>query len=315
MKKTNRQVATLNLSDYQQTSTKDVFIEQLMTNLKEFGFIVLDEHPVKQQLVDAAYESSKAFFSLPTDTKMKYFMNNGGQRGYTPYKIEHAKDQKQPDLKEFWHVGRDISADHTFKAMYPNNLWPEEVSAFQASTQALYSALDETAAMLLDAIGEGLGLEAAFFQDMIKDGNSILRLIHYPPTQDEDTTQTLRAAPHADINLITLLVGATDSGLELLDKDGHWLPVQSAPGQIVVDTGDMMSRITNNVLPSTIHRVVNPDDSGKERFSMPYFVHPHPNALLECIPSCKGQGELYPPIKSMDFLMQRLKEIGLIEEA
>ena len=315
MKKTNRQVATLNLSDYQQTSTKDVFIEQLMTNLKEFGFIVLDDHPVKQQLVDAAYESSKAFFSLPTDTKMKYFMNNGGQRGYTPYKIEHAKDQKQPDLKEFWHVGRDISADHTFKAMYPNNLWPEEVSAFQASTQALYSALDETAAMLLDAIGEGLGLEAAFFQDMIKDGNSILRLIHYPPTQDEDTTQTLRAAPHADINLITLLVGATDSGLELLDKDGHWLPVQSAPGQIVVDTGDMMSRITNNVLPSTIHRVVNPDDSGKERFSMPYFVHPHPNALLECIPSCKGQGELYPPIKSMDFLMQRLKEIGLIEEA
>ncbi|HBF08223.1 MAG TPA: isopenicillin N synthase family oxygenase [Gammaproteobacteria bacterium] len=315
MKKTNRQVAKLNLSDYQQTSTKDVFIEQLMTNLKEFGFIVLDDHPVKQQLVDAAYESSKAFFSLPTDTKMKYFMNNGGQRGYTPYKIEHAKDQKQPDLKEFWHVGRDISADHTFKAMYPNNLWPEEVSAFQASMQALYSALDETAAMLLDAIGEGLGLEAAFFQDMIKDGNSILRLIHYPPTQDEDTTQALRAAPHADINLITLLVGATDSGLELLDKDGHWLPVQSAPGQIVVDTGDMMSRITNNVLPSTIHRVVNPDDSGKERFSMPYFVHPHPNALLECIPSCKGQGELYPPIKSMDFLMQRLKEIGLIEEA
>ena len=174
--------------------------------------------------------------------------------------------------------------------------------------------MDKTSQCLLEAISIGLEIDKNFLPEMAKDGNSILRCIHYPPTQGHDTKNRVRAAAHGDINLITLLVGATDSGLELLDRDGSWLSVNSTPGQIVVDSGDMMSRITNEVIPATIHRVINPDNDSSARFSMPFFVHPHPEATLECLPSCIGDGAKFPPINAQEFLFQRLKDIGLKPE-
>lgn len=310
---TLRKVPELSLMSYINGSSNDqvAFVNNLYSGLKDYGFIVLTDHTVDQNKVDNAYLLLKEFYSLPIDVKSKYIGNNGGQRGYTPFKTEHAKDNSNPDLKEFWHVGRELAATSQYKGVYPENIWPTEIKGFKEAFMTLYTSMDESANILLEAIGVGLDLPKNYFRDMVNDGNSILRAIHYPPTKGEDTKNSIRAAAHEDINLITMLVGATDSGLELLDRDGTWLPVQSAPGQIVVDTGDMMSRITNDVLPATTHRVVNPKDDGSERFSMPYFVHPHSNALLSCIASCVGQGAKHPDITAGDFLIQRLKEIGL----
>lgn len=310
---TTRKVPELSLLSYINGSTQDQvkFVDQLFSGLKDYGFIVLTDHTVDQKKVDLAYEYVHRFYSLPTETKMKYAKSSGGQRGYTPFKTEHAKDNKNPDLKEFWHVGRELSADSPYQGIYPENIWPEEIPEFKSVFLDLYNAMDMSAKVLLQALGKALDVPEGFFEAMIKDGNSVLRTIHYPPTKGQDIKNSVRAAAHEDINLITLLVGATDSGLELLDRDGTWLPVQSAPGQIIVDTGDMMSRLTNEVLPATTHRVVNPDSDATTRYSMPYFVHPHSNAVLSCLPSCKGSGQKFADITAGDFLMQRLREIGL----
>ena len=310
---TIRKVPELSLLNYLNGSSLDQvkFVDSLMIGLKEYGFIVLKEHTVDQAKVDKAYEYLSEFYALPTQTKEKYSGDNGGQRGYTPFKVEHAKNNDNPDLKEFWHVGRELAATSQYKGVYPENLWPTEIPEFKNTFIELYNSMDMTSVVLLEAIGKGLDLPANYFTDMVNDGNSILRAIHYPPTKGEDTKNSIRAAAHEDINLITMLVGATESGLELLDKDGTWLPVKSSPGEIVVDTGDMMSSLTNEVLPATTHRVVNPTNDGSRRFSMPYFVHPHSKASLSCIPSCLGEGAKYQDISAGDFLIQRLKEIGL----
>jgi isopenicillin N synthase-like dioxygenase len=309
-----RRVPELSLLSYVNGTTTDRarFVDGLFRGLKDYGFIVLTDHTVDQSRVDRAYEVVHEFFSLPTDVKKKYAGVNGGQRGYTPFKTEHAKDNKNPDLKEFWHIGRELAATSPYKGVYPENIWPTEVREFKNVFLELYSSMDATSRLLLEAIGVGLDVRPGFFDEMIHDGNSILRTIHYPPINPDDVVSSVRAAAHEDINLITLLVGATDSGLELLDRDGSWLPVQSSPGQIIVDTGDMMSRLTNDVLPATTHRVVNPEDLSTTRYSMPFFVHPHSNASLECLPSCIGSGAKHPPITAGDFLMQRLREIGLM---
>jgi len=308
-----RQVPHLSLLSYVNGTTQDQikFVDDIMFGLKEYGFIVLKDHTIKQERVDNAYQQVKEFFNLPLETKMKYKLSNGGQRGYTPFKVEHAKDSKHPDLKEFWHVGRDLSSSSQYFGVYPENVWPTEISNLKENFQLLYSEMDKTSKILLEAIGKGLDTRAGFFDEMVNDGNSILRMIHYPPTKDQDTKNSVRSAAHGDINLITMLVGATDSGLQLLDKDGTWLDVQSGPGEIVVDTGDMMERLTNSVLPSTIHRVINPTTDSSTRYSMPFFVHPHSKASLKCLPSCVGKGEKYAEITAGDFLNQRLKEIGL----
>lgn len=310
---TSRKVPNLSLMSYVNGSANDqvTFVNELMVGLKDYGFIILTDHLVDQKKVDRAYDLLKQFYALPEETKMKYCGNNAGQRGYTPFKKEHAKDSKFGDLKEFWHVGRELAATSQYKGIYPENVWPSEISEFQTVMMDLYAAMDKTSVVLLEAIGKGLDVPQNFFADMVNDGNSIIRAIHYPPTTNQDTKNSVRAAAHEDINLITLLVGATDSGLELLDRDGTWLAVNSKPGEIVVDTGDMMSRLTNDVLPATTHRVVNPDDSNTTRYSMPFFVHPHSNAVLSCLPSCVGNGAKYPDITAGDFLIQRLKEIGL----
>lgn len=307
-----RKVPELSLMSYLNgnQSDKNKFVDSLFKGLKEYGFIILTDHPVEQEKVDRFYQMVKSFFSLPLETKMKYSTGKN-QRGYIPFGMEHAKGNENPDLKEFWHVGREIQKPHAFEKYYPDNIWPSELPEFKALGLELYQAMDMTSKVLLEAIGIALDVPADFFVKAIADGNSILRAIHYPPVKGLDTDRCVRAAAHGDINLITMLVGATDSGLELLDRDGQWLPVMTSPGQIVVDTGDMMSRWTNEVLPSTIHRVVNPKGDNSTRFSMPYFVHPHPEALISCLPSCKAEGALYPDITSHQFLMQRLEEIGL----
>lgn len=311
-----RKVPTLSLMSYVSGENKErhQFIDELYRGLKEYGFIVLKDHTVEQNKVDEAYEYLHQFFALPSEQKMKYDDQGGGnQRGYTPFKKEHAKDNPNPDLKEFWHVGRDLAATSQYKGVYPENVWPSEIPAFKSALTGLYGAMDMTSKILLEAIGASLDVPQNFFAEMVSDGNSILRCIHYPATKGEDVTNSIRAAAHEDINLITMLVGATDSGLELLDRDGTWLAVESKPGEIVVDTGDMMARLTNNVLPATTHRVVNPDNDSSERYSMPFFVHPHSKAMLSCLPSCVGEGEKFPPVSAGDFLIQRLKEIGLFK--
>lgn len=308
-----RKVPELSLLSYVNGSNGDKikFVDDIFRGLKDYGFIILKDHTIEQKKIDRAYELVKAFFELPLETKLKYKMDNGGQRGYTPFKTEHAKDNKNPDLKEFWHVGRELLATSQYKGVYPENTWPTEIAEFQKTFMELYEAMDMTSQILLEAIGKGLDLPASYFNDMIHDGNSIIRTIHYPPTKGEDTKNSIRAAAHEDINLITMLVGATDSGLQLLERDGSWLDVNSKPGEIVVDSGDMMSRITNDILPATTHRVINPTSDSSARYSMPFFVHPHSKAMLSCVPSCVGKGAKYADITAGDFLTQRLKEIGL----
>jgi isopenicillin N synthase-like dioxygenase len=260
-----RKVPELSLLSYVNgTSAEQIkFVDDLFLGLKDYGFIILKDHTIDQSKIDRAYELVKEFFDLPLETKCKYKMDNGGQRGYTPFKTEHAKDNKNPDLKEFWHVGRELLSTSQYRGIYPENAWPSEIAEFKKTFTELYEAMDITSLHLLEAIGKALDLPASYFNEMIADGNSIIRTIHYPPTKGEDTKNSIRAAAHEDINLITMLVGATDSGLQLLERDGTWLDVFSRPGEIVVDTGDMMSRITNNVLPSTTHRVINPNSDFK----------------------------------------------------
>jgi len=309
-----RQVPELSLMSYINGSKTDKvkFVDNIFLGLKDYGFIILKDHAIEQHTIDRAYQLIQAFFELPLEVKLKYKKDNGGQRGYTPFKTEHAKDSKNPDLKEFWHVGRELLATSPYYNVYPQNVWPTEVKELKKTFLDLYEAMDSTSQVLLESIGTALDLPPEYFKSMIHEGNSIIRMIHYPPTKGEDTQNSIRAGAHEDINLITLLVGATDSGLQLLERDGSWLDVQSRPGEIVVDTGDMMSRITNNVLPSTTHRVVNPTKDTSARYSMPFFVHPHSQANLSCVPSCVGAGAKYSDILAGEFLNQRLREIGLL---
>ena len=308
-----RKVPELSLLSYVNGTSNDQikFVDNIFAGLKDYGFIILKDHTIDQAIIDRAYELVQEFFALPLEVKNKYKLENGGQRGYTPFKTEHAKNNNNPDLKEFWHVGRELLATSNYKGIYPENAWPSEIKEFKKTFTQIYDAMDMTSKILLESIGRALDVPTSYFNDMVNDGNSIIRTIYYPPTAGQDTQNSIRAAAHEDINLITMLVGATDGGLQLLEKDGTWLDVNSRPGEIVVDTGDMMSRITNNVLPSTTHRVINPTTDASARYSMPFFVHPHSNAILKCIPSCEGAKALFPEITAGEYLNQRLKEIGL----
>jgi isopenicillin N synthase-like dioxygenase len=311
-----RKVPTLSLRSYTEGTEAEQmkFIDQLYSGIKDYGFIVLKDHDIPQSLFDRAYELLEQFYKLPVETKLKYAKVHGGQRGYTPFGTEHAKDSPVMDLKEFWHVGREVPATHKFSKYYPNNVWPEEIPEFKEVFSALYSALNEAGKAMLQALTFPLDVPQNYFDYMVEDGNSILRLLHYPPIPAGTDPRCLRAAPHEDINLITILPAATAGGLQLKDRDGAWLDVQGNPGELIVDAGDMLARACNDVIPSTTHQVINTSEStSKSRYSMPFFMHPHPEALLSCIPSCKGTGAKYPDISSHDFLMQRLREIGLVK--
>lgn len=314
---TLRKVPTLSLASYTQGTDGEraKFIDQLFMGLKEYGFIILKDHNVKAADLHKAYEILKSFYALPTEIKKSYISPKAGfQRGYTPFGQEHAKDSPVMDLKEFWHVGRVLPANHPLKDVYPENVWPAEVPEFQAHFTKLYSALEEAGSIMLEALTIPLRVEKDFFAKMTQDGNSILRLLHYPPIPEGADPRCVRAAAHEDINFITILPAATASGLQLKDRDGTWLDIESEPDTLIVDVGDMLARLTNDVLPSTTHRVINPQDGKNDsRYSMPFFMHPHPQAMLSCLPSCVGTGAKYPDITGHDFLMQRLREIGLIK--
>lgn len=309
-----KKVPTLSLAQYIEGDARDrhQFSQDLFKGLKEYGFIILKDHPISEDLLNKAYELSEKLFSMPTESKLKYVSpSGGGQRGYTPFGREHAKDQKVPDLKEFWHVGREVPPGHKYASEYPANIWVNELSEFKKTFLEMYEALDQVGSIMLKSLTEPLKLDEDYFDRMIEDGNSILRLLHYPPIPQGVDPRCIRAAAHEDINLITILVAASASGLELLTREGEWLPVETEKNNLIVDSGDMLSRITNEVIPSTTHRVVNPVGANTSRYSMPYFIHPNPEAVLTCLDSCKGDGAKYPDILAQEFLMQRLREIGL----
>jgi isopenicillin N synthase-like dioxygenase len=307
-------IPVVDLSKYRDESTREAFTKKLGDSLRELGFAAIENHGIDQAVFDRTYDAYKAFFALDDEVKRKYETpEDGRRRGYTSFGVEHAKDSKKADLKEFFHVGRELPAGDPMAPRLPKNLWPEEVAEVEAASKALYAALDEVAFDVLEAFSDYLGQPKKFLPQMVDKGNTILRVIHYPVCDGFDEPGVMRAAQHEDINLMTLLPPADESGLELLTREGEWLPIHAIPGQIIVDTGDMMSRITNDQIPATTHRVVNPKGEPKPRYSMPFFVHPHLDVTLEVIDSCVPEGEeaKYPPINNDDFLQQRLREIGL----
>lgn len=312
-----RRVPELSLKEftYGTEDEKVRFIEALYTGIKDYGFINLKDHGVDEALLKRAYELSEQLFNLDNDVKNKYVLPDaGGARGYTPFGKEHAKDAQAKDLKEFWHVGRDPKDADPFAKYFASNIWPEEIPEFKDVYLKLFKELDQVGFILLKALTFPLGLPVEYFDELAGGGSSVLRLLHYPPIPEGVDPRCVRAAAHEDINLITLLVCASASGLQIKEPNGAWLDVETAPNLITVDAGDMLARITNDIIPSTTHRVINPaENSNVSRYSMPFFMHPHPEAILKCIPSCRGDGEKYPPIKANDFLMQRLREIGLIK--
>ncbi len=292
------------------------FIETTGSAIQRLGFLRVTGHEVQADVMDPAYAAARAFFALPDDVKARYNIKGGkGQRGYTPFGAEHAKDNPAPDLKEFWHVGRELPADHPLMKAYPANVWPAEIDGFRDRMLALYAELERVSVVLLKALALYLGEEEDTLVEPTIIGYTVLRALRYPPLEGIVVLAAgVRAAAHEDINYITLLITSTASGLELLTREGRWMAVNAAPGEIVADSGDMLHRVTNGVIPATTHRVVNPDDASQERMSMPFFVHPRPEAVLSVLPSCRGEGLPTPPpdITGQAFLDERLAEIGLL---
>lgn len=313
-----REVPTLSLAQYSKGSQaeKTAFTNGLFSGLKEYGFVILKDHGVETDLFDQGYQILEKVFALPTETKKKYITAAGdGQRGYTPFGREHAKDSPVMDLKEFWHVGRELETGHPDKAHQPDNVFPQETPEFGPLFLKLFNQLEEAGRVMLEALTVPLDVPKDFFSKMVYNGSSVFRLLHYPPIPADADPRCLRAAPHEDINFITLLPTASAAGLQLKDRDGRWLDVDAAPGTLIVDAGDMLARLTNDVIPSTTHQVINtPEATHSHRYSMPFFMHPRPEASLACLPSCRGAtGPKYSDITAGQFLHQRLVEIGLIK--
>jgi isopenicillin N synthase-like dioxygenase len=291
------------------------FAQDLGSTFARYGFAVVEGHDLDQRRIERALAAAKAFFALPESVKRQYHLAGGaGQRGYTPFGVETAKGAEHHDLKEFWHVGRELPGGHPYRARMPDNVWPGEVAGFREELLWLYGALDEMGVKLLRAIAVYLGLASNFFDAAVHNGNSVLRLLHYPPARFDGPH--VRAGAHEDINAITLLLGAEEAGLEVLRPDGQWLAINPPPGAIVCNIGDMLQRASNHVLPSTTHRVVNPapERRGVARYSTPFFLHFAPDYLIETLPGCAGPDnpDRYPePITADAFLRRRLSEIGL----
>ncbi|HMM66208.1 MAG TPA: 2-oxoglutarate and iron-dependent oxygenase domain-containing protein [Dokdonella sp.] len=310
-----KHVPTLDIRRFD--SDREAFVAELGAAYREFGFCCISGHGIPRADIDAAYDVFQRFFALPAEVKQKYHQpGTGGARGYTPFGIETAKDSRHPDLKEFWHIGREIPRDSKYAAQMPANVWPDEIGGFREYGYGLYEALDALGTRVLRALALHIGLPVDFFEDKTRFGNSILRPIHYPPITD-DEIPNVRAGAHEDINFITLLVGASAEGLEVLTREGQWLPITTKGDAIVVNIGDMLQRLTNHVYPSTTHRVINPqnENARKPRYSVPFFLHPNPDVLLDVLPSCitPDNPSRYPtPITSHEYLLQRLREIKLI---
>jgi isopenicillin N synthase-like dioxygenase len=290
--------------------------DELGRSFAEFGFAVVRDHAIPQPLIDRAEAMSKAFFALPEPVKRAYRIDGGGgARGYTPFGTEKAKDAQVFDLKEFWHVGRTLPPGHPLAEFMAPNIWPDEVEGFRETFSELFAAFETAGLRVLEAIALHLGLDQSYFAATVLDGNSVMRLLHYPPLGPDAPEGAIRAAAHGDINTITLLLGAEEAGLELLTRAGQWRAIDVPQGALVINVGDMLERLTAGKLRSTTHRVVNPRGAGAQRarYSMPFFLHFRPDFLIEPLESCVGAGdaEVQPPITAHDFLMQRLREINL----
>jgi len=292
------------------------FAAEIGASFERFGFAIVADHGIPPDLIGRAEDMAKAFFALPEDVKRSYHVKGGGgARGYTPFGIETAKGAMEHDLKEFWHVGRELPEGHVFEQSMAANIWPVEIAGFRDTFLESFAAFDSAGLRILDAIARHLDLAPGWFENTVEDGNSVLRLLHYPPVPV--SAPGVRAGAHEDINTITLLLGAEEAGLQLLDRDGNWLPVSPGEGELVVNIGDMLQRLTNNVLRSTTHRVVNPPPGrrGRSRYSMPFFLHFRPDFVIETLPQCvtPERPDHYPePITAHEFLMQRLREIKLV---
>ncbi len=313
---TEATIPVLDLRDLRAGGTSTArFVEELGGALTDTGFFALAHHGIESRLIQEAYREVESFFTQADDAKARWEVPGlKGQRGFTSFGKEHARDHAAPDLKEFWHVGRELTPDHPLASVYPPNVWPDNLPGFRPTFIDLYAQLDACAGLLLEAAALFLGEPRGLISEMARDGNSILRLIHYPPVPAEAAPAAMRAAAHEDINLITLLCEATAGGLELLRRDGVWLPISTPPGMVIVDAGDMLQNLTNGVVKSTTHRVVNPDNSRSRRFSMPFFVHPRSEVDLTPLPGCVarcGGEQAYPAITAGEYLLQRLREIGL----
>ena len=293
----------------------DRFSRELGASFERYGFAVISDHDLPQPVVDQALEDTKAFFALPTEEKMKTRLAGAqGQRGYTPFGVETAKGAEHFDLKEFWHVGRELPARHRYRDHMPDNVWPDRPAHFKEHLLGFYDALDSLGNRILRAIAHHLQLGDDFFEATVDHGNSVLRLLHYPPVSE--TGPHVRAGAHEDINVITLLLGAEEAGLELKERDGSWLAVNPPPGSIVINIGDMLQRLTNHVLPSTSHRVVNPapERRGHARYSTPFFLHFASDYCIRTLPGMitPERPDRYPePITADGYLQERLREIKL----
>lgn len=307
----------INIASVSLAQPLDTIADELGRSFGEYGFAVVRDHGIPQDLIDQAEAVSKAFFALPDPVKRAYKIEGGGgARGYTPFGTEKAKDAEVFDLKEFWHVGRTLPPGHPLAEFMAPNIWPDEVEGFRETMSALFAAFEVAGARVLEAIALHLGRPRDFFAASIEDGNSVMRLLHYPPLGEGAPEGAIRAAGHEDINTITLLLGAEEAGLELLTRQGEWHAVDVPPGALVINVGDMLERQTNGRLRSTTHRVVNPrgEAARRARFSMPFFLHFRPDFLIEPLPECIDPGAATPPpapITAHDFLMQRLREINL----
>ena len=316
----NARIPTLDIRRFD--TDRNAFVAELGAAYREWGFAGIRGHGIPQALIDGAYDAFVRFFALPAQTKAKYHLKGtGGARGYTPFGIETAKDSRYPDLKEFYHIGRELPPGSKFVDVMAPNVWPAEVPQFHEKGLALYQALDALGSRVLCALALHIGLPEHFFADKTNVGNSILRPIHYPPiTAPADPMKpvpNVRAGAHEDINFITLLVGASAAGLEVKSRAGEWVPFTSDADTIVVNIGDMLQRLTNHVYPSTTHRVVNPpgEQARKPRYSVPFFLHPNPDVVLDPLAACvsaDNPSRYDTSITAHEYLQERLREIKLI---
>lgn len=310
-------IPSVDLTDFlsNDEQRKQKFINEIGNAYENIGFVALKGHFLDQSLVDELYQEIKNFFDLPEATKQKYEIPGiGGQRGYVSFGKESAKGKKEGDLKEFWHFGQYVDPDSKYAKEYPENVYVEELPNFNAVGKKAYQMLEKTAKYVLRSLALHLGLEETYFDDYIKNGNSILRPIHYPPIKTEPKG-AVRAAAHGDINLITLLMGAQGKGLQVQNHKGDWIDAVATEDELMINVGDMLSRHSNNKLKSTIHRVVNPPRElwGNSRYSIPFFMHPISDMKLNVLENCidDQHPKQFEDITAGEFLEERLKELGL----
>lgn len=313
-------IPSVNLEDFVSgdPARKEKFVKEIGAAFEDIGFVALSGHFLSDELVDELYSEIKAFFQLPQEVKDKYEIEGiGGQRGYTSFGKEHAKGKKEGDLKEFWHFGQYVEDNPRLEKEYPANVMVDELPDFNKVGKETYKMLEKTAKYVLRALALHLGLEETYFDEYIKNGNSILRPIHYPPITTEPKN-AVRAAAHGDINLITLLMGAHGKGLQVQNHEGEWVDAIARPDQLMINVGDMLSRLSNNKLKSTIHQVVNPPRElwGTSRYSIPFFMHPISEMPLNCLENCidTEHPKRFEDTTAGEYLHERLIELGLIKK-